>query len=295
MRIVSLGLLTIMLAGASACNPAESSRNPTHDAGAADNAVGDETPPPAGPPFQSRVDGVAITAADSIPPFRGKPPSALCFDSSPGTRQGESVAARGWQVTGEAEAGGYQLVSFVGTMEQGTSGSCLLGDGNIALFHGGDVKAILYAPKGVERSIGAIETLESGSIRIFDGDFLSQPMADIRFGEDGSVRIDEVAAFEQVCGGRAKVPNIYGMPVNRARTLLGEAGWTPLPSEAASEHRDGRARSLAMRGVSEVEDCSGTGFGYCRFRYRSGAGTLSVVTAGDDEWPGVARYSVDCG
>jgi hypothetical protein len=50
--------------------------------------------------------------------------------------------------------------------------------------------------------------------------------------------------------------------------------------------------------VTEVEDCSGTGFAFCGFRYTGPAGDLSVVTVGEGDENGglplVARYSVDC-
>ncbi|WP_196258157.1 hypothetical protein [Pelagibacterium limicola] len=248
----------------------------------------------AAPRFQSQVEGLAITAVSSVPAFKGRDDEQRCFDPMPESREAVSVQAKGWQVTGEAEAGGYRLVSFAGSMEQGTSGSCLLGDGNIALFRDGDVQAIAYATQGASLSIGYIQALEPDDIRILDGDFLTQPVADMRFDDDGSVRIEKLAASESVCTGLGQVPNIYGLPINRARSVLGEAGWEPSPARHPGGHSDGRASTFASQGLTEVDDCSGTGFGYCQFFYEGTPGLLAVITAGDDEWPSVVRYSVDC-
>lgn len=52
---------------------------------------------------------------------------------------------------------------------------------------------------------------------------------------------------------------------------------------------------LVRRGVPEVEDCSGTGFGFCGYGYRGAAGRLSVTTVGDNDFPSVSGYEVHCG
>lgn len=292
MRILSTCLLSAVLAGTSACS-SESSDQGTGFA-LAGNTAESGSGGQGAPRFQSLVEGLAITATTGIPVFERGQAGQLCFDPSPKSPEARSVQAKGWQVTGEAEAGGYLLVSFVGTMEQGTSGSCLLGEGNIALFRGGDVQAIAHAAEGTTLSIAYIQPLESGDIRILDGDFLTQPVADMRFGANGSVRIEKLAASERVCNGGGQVPNIHGLPINRARAMLTEAGWEPSPARPAGGRADGRASALADRGLIEVDDCSGTGFGYCAFVYEGKAGILTVITAGDDEWPTVARYSADC-
>ena len=50
--------------------------------------------------------------------------------------------------------------------------------------------------------------------------------------------------------------------------------------------------------MPEVDDCSGTGFAFCAFRYSGSAGDLTVITAGeigeDGSLPTVVRYAVDC-
>ncbi len=93
------------------------------------------------------------------------------------------------------------------------------------------------------------------------------------------------------------MPLIYGQPVDRARAALAQAGWSPLPY-TGERGPQGLAPDIAAAGVTEVEECSGTGFGFCAYRYRGPAGDLSVTTMGDfgadGSLPVVAFYGVDC-
>ena len=102
-----------------------------------------------------------------------------------------------------------------------------------------------------------------------------------------------MAPQETLCGGKAVVPNIYGKPINEARRLLWARGWAPVPTRPAPEAAS-REGELAKRGVTEVEGCSGTGFGYCSYNYRGGGGLLSVATVGEGDFPTVSGYSVTC-
>ena len=77
--------------------------------------------------------------------------------SAPQTPAGHQVADAGWAVTGEATIGPYQAVSFVGSFQQGTSGSCQFGEGNIGLFRNTELIAIAYVPaaSAVGRSVAS--------------------------------------------------------------------------------------------------------------------------------------------
>lgn len=257
------------------------------------NAATAETP--SGPTLRSGVSGLRIVATTDLPTRSGGADGA-CGPAvvAPRSTGGKAVMARGWTVTGEVRAGGYDLVSFVGAMEPGTSGTCQLRDGNVAFFKDGRLHALAYTAKGGTRSIGSIERLDNGDVRILDGDLVVQPLADIRFGSAGAVSIAEPARTEKVCGGRADIPNVRGMPIDKARAALGKAGWVPATGRAGPAERDERAERLSRNGVVEAESCSGTGLGYCSFGYRAAAGSLSVTTVGDGEWPIVSDYAVTC-
>ena len=258
-----------------------------------------QTPGTAAPIFQSTVPALRFVPLQRLPRAPAAGSKDLCshlLTSRPETPAGRQVAEAGWGVTGEVRLGPYQAVSFVGSYESGTSGSCLLGDGNIGIFQGSSLVAIAYAPAGGKASIARAIAFEQDGLRIWDGDFLSQPVADIRLGENGSLTLQPLASVEKVCGGAASIPNIYGKPIDQARGLLQQSGWSPVtPRRSPREPLDGRVADLTRRGVPEVEDCSGTGFGFCAYGYHGPAGRLSVTTVGDNAFPTVADYAANCG
>lgn len=248
--------------------------------------------------FASNMDGIRITAVSAVPHHAQTDDGSagLCNKviEQPTSKEGQAVLAQGWYVTAEISAGSLHVVSFVGGAEEGTSGSCLLTDGNIAFFKAGVLKAIAYVKKGADLSIGSVQLQQDGDIRILDGDYLTQPVAVVHLGSQGTVTIQELAALEKVCNGTATVPKINGLPINEARLRLKEAGWSPRASKNVAETEDQRAFALAKQGLTEVDSCSGSGFGYCSFDYVSAAGRLSVTTVGDAEWPSVSAYDVSC-
>jgi hypothetical protein len=201
------------------------------------------------------------------------------------------VAKAGWGVTGEAKLGAYQLVSFAGSFEPGTSGSCFVSKGNIGVFEGTALRAIAYARSSSKETIGRIQPFGKDGARIWHGDIVPAPIADIRRSAQGLV-IGKLAAEEKTCGGA--VPTINDMPITHARKALIAAGWTPANHGVPDDHIDEREQALALLGVTEVESCSGTGFGYCSFDYRKGKAKLGVTTVGDNEDPTVSDYGVSC-
>ncbi len=244
----------------------------------------------------ARVEGPALrlVPAQRLPrsPVGERPDFCRHLFAAAQTPAGRQVIAAGWAVTRETALGPYHVVSFVRGAEPGTSGACRLLDGNIGIFRGADLVAIAYAPGG-GAAIGSVRPFGTDALRIWDGDVLSQPVADLQIGPDGSPAIRPLAAEERVCGGKATVPNIYGRPIDQARAMLQRSGWTPAPPDSREGH-DSRVDALVRRGVPEVEDCAGTGFGFCAFAYRGAAGTLRVSTAGEGDSPAVAGYGVDC-
>lgn len=258
-----------------------------------------KTVPAGGPAFASEVGTLRITPTATLPraPTDGGDDMCEHLLKAPVTEAGRSIVGKGWKVTAEHRVGRYQAVSFIGRQEQGTSGSCQLGAGHVALFQGTALKAIIATSDEELPGVARIEPIEGGGLRIWDGDFLSQPVADLQVAVDGAATVRPVAPREMVCKGKASVPNIYGMPIDKARATLRKAGWTPAPNTSAETGpSDSRAIDLAKQGVVEVDDCSGTGFGYCAFNYKGPAGTgLSVTTVGDAEMPLVSGYGADCG
>lgn len=245
---------------------------------------------------RSSVDTLAFKPLTTLPqPAKSSRPRLMCetFVVEPESTAGKRVAKAGWSVTGEGRIGRYQAVSFASSFEPGTSGTCGIGDGNVGIFEGDRLVALAYTPKASDRPIGWIVPFESDSLRIWDGDIGSQPLADVRL-EDGRLSIVPLADEERFCGGRSVVPNIYGMPIGKARRALWAKDWEQVPNGDAADRSDPREAALAGRGVTEVASCSGTGFAYCSYDYNRTESALTVTTIGDDEDPVVAGYNVRC-
>lgn len=257
------------------------------------------TPALAGLRLESQVRGLDIVPLATLPAApqdRGE--AEFCshlFLESASTPGGRDAAAKGWHVTAEAPLGDLTAVSFVGSATPATSGTCELQDGNIGLYSGGQLVALVYGSDPQARLVGSLRPFGTG-IRILSGDLLAATVADLSL--DGlDLIVTPPAAQEPVCDAAGVVPAIEGLSIDTARNLLTASGWQPVPGDPETQGF-GMAQTLAEAGIPEVGDCSGTGFGFCSFTYSGKAGELSVITAGeggeDGSLPTVVRYRADC-
>jgi hypothetical protein len=243
----------------------------------------------------STVSGLKFMVLNTLPEAPRIIGRAICNClADPTSEGGKLVKARGWAVTGEAPMGRFEAVSFAARFEDVYGGSFAVRQGNVAMFEGPRLIALVYGAKASDEAISFVEPLEGSGVRIWDGESPSHPVGDIR--ADGSdLRLGPLAAEQSFCHGKAVVPNIYGMPIGKARALLQAKGWKPAPSKlGTNEDEFGREIALAKRGVVEVSNCSGTGLGFCSFDYIGADGRLGVTTVGDDDFPSVSAYGVTC-
>lgn len=211
----------------------------------------------------------------------------------PTTAAGRYAQDRGWGVISELSLGRYDLVSFGGVFIGGTSGTCAIQQGNVGVFEGTALKAILYTGESSDQLIGQLRRKEDGEVRLWSGEYLRYPVADISFDDDSLV-VEKLSAEEPFCQGRVTVPNVYDMPIFEARERLQAAGWQPVPQE---QEEPGQQIELHKLGVTETVSCSGTGFAYCSYEYQRADASLTLTTAGelyDQSVPGVAFYDVSC-
>lgn len=246
------------------------------------------------PRVVSELKDIRVKALNSLPKAGGSAsdrngcPWRVLQPKSPAARL---VAAQGWAVMADVPLGSYRAVSFAGQMEAGTSGTCNITQGNVAVFDGEKLLALAYGKSADEAAIGNLTTLEGGAVRVWDGDVIGSPVGDLRVEADGIVRLGKLADEESVCKGLANVPNVYGMSIDKARKALADKGWKPVRIKPDGESRQA---GLIKSGIVEVESCSGTGLAYCSFSYTGAAGALSVVTAGEKGLPNVVGYDAKC-
>ncbi len=278
-------------------------------------------------PFHSDLPGIAIVPAHAIPIYRGGPSGHACVAPplSP-SAEAQAVAAGGWVVEQEAVAGAYRLITFIGRSESNTNSDCRRFGGGIALFKGGELQALAWdlrqgvigrrdqptldrnvMGQGESRmgdaggstayrpaTLAALRPLDEGGLRIFRGARIDGPVADIRFEQDGSVRLTRQAAVDMVCQARARLPNIHGLSMVRARGSLARYGWVPHVERNDDLIHDAVAYRLHRQGMTEVIGCAPTGMGFCGFSYGTDAGELYVTTVGDGSDQRVVDYVVRC-
>ncbi|NJM51583.1 MAG: hypothetical protein HC843_12530 [Sphingomonadales bacterium] len=243
------------------------------------------------PIFISHTPGIKVSQSRFLP---GNPVSPEGADycshyllDNPG-RHAKFIGKAGWLVTNEYQDGNLELVSFTSSFELGTSGICFAKDGNIALFNDGNLAAIAYSVKGADLVLGSISLIsgKSGEYYINDGNGPYAPLAKLTVN-DGIAEIMPLPEQESYCSDEAIVPNIYGKKITDGRNALLKAGWKPLGD------KDGGAEHLLRLGISEVESCSGTGYGFCRYSYGKGDMTLWMTSVGEEY--NIVSQSVNCG
>lgn len=219
------------------------------------------------------------------------------FQAVPETTAGQAVHAQGWHITAELPFGDLTAVSFIGRAIPATSGTCELLDGNVGLFSDNQLVALVFGANGSKPMIGEVRPFGKDGLRVWSGDVLPTPVADLQRTDFDHISVMPLAKEELFCGGAAVVPHIYDLPINEARAPLLQMGWTPVPGDQDA-YAYSQAKDIAAAGVPEVEECAGTGFGFCAYRYSGPAGMLSVTTAGeigeDGTLPMVVSYEVTC-
>lgn len=222
------------------------------------------------PKVSSTIDGLHIVAINKLPaaPQKTSPdePVLNCDRDPPRTIEGKAVSSLGWKVINEISNGDLTIVGFFSKGEDGTSGSCFVKDGNVAIYSKGSLQALIYGDKitdGSNSPLGAVsKTNLNNTFRLREFFPGMTVVADLFY--DGNVaRVQPIAPIEPFCNGIAPVPNIYGKDIKSARKLLKNYGWKPENTEA--DQSDSIAKDLNSEGITEVDSCSGTGFGFCNF------------------------------
>jgi hypothetical protein len=254
----------------------------------------------------SEIKNISVARVNALPAAPAPAEKSKdCEDLliKPKTAAGQLVAAKGWAVTGEVKIGDYTAVSFVGQLGLADGGVCMMTRGDIGIFSD-KLLAVAYTKDADDSLIGTVRQLDSGGARLYGGGGDSAAVADLKLTDEGEFILTSLAAFESVCGGKAKVPNVNNLPIDKARKLIIDSGWKPvlakLDPDLGRLATVGYENNLRKAGLSEAYGCSGTGMNYCSFEYKSAAGKLSVTTTGapdveKGDFPEVLKYSVKCG
>jgi len=205
--------------------------------------------------------------------------------------QAKMIDRSGWGVLAETTLANYTLVAFAGSFIDGTSGTCLINRSNIAIFNDDTLEAIVYLDDPTATHIGDLILTDAGYIRVFSGDYIQLPAAEIHLTRNG-LALTDTSAFTPYCNGGSIVPDVIGKNIAEARKVLFQYGFRP---RLADEPDVPAWRSnLLEEGITEIDACSHTGFAFCRFNYKNNVSEVGLVTAGEDNIPTVIRDEVEC-
>ena len=282
-----------------ACSPPGASAAAGSTPSAASNAAKSEpvsAPPESHYTATSRLPGLHAKALGTLPaPAK---PSKFAQDDfcsyiaqKPETAAGKDAAAKGWTVSSEVTEGGFTAVGIFSQGEQGTSGTCMVRDGNIAIYRGTQLLGIVYADTPKEGEMGDVggvmKTPTPGRLRIGDFTPANYVSGDIVLAENG-FEVVPLATSEKYCG--LDIPSLYGKEVPKARALLAKTGWKPkAPREEGEVSYPGH-----LTGEPEIADCSGTGYGFCSGGYAHPSGALMSFTTAGDGPATIVSYDVTC-
>ena len=239
--------------------------------------------------------GITVIPGAELPEAAGPIDRGFCrhHEVAPQTSAGRTVAAAGWPVISEERLGPLVAVSFVAGFRSVTSGACVLTGGRIGVFDGVELLALVEATQPDSSGIGQLRRVGPDRLRLWNGEMLPQPVADITL-DDGIPVIVPPARTDAFCDGTLTMPLIHGLNLSDARALLAAHGWEP---DSRAQPFDPLAARLAARGFAGAEHCSGTGFGFCSLSFVQDGAVASVLTFGDvgrPAGPEVADYDVTC-
>lgn len=246
--------------------------------------------------MRSLVPDAAIVPIHGLPGIsHEKSKNDFCsrYNDPPGA-EARSARRLGWRTDYDGSFGQITFVNMFRHYEY-VGALCYQDGARLVLFDRGAPIAVIISGARAEGAIGWIEKMESGALR------LENSLGDAPFGDlfltGRDIEIRPLPAADTVCNGRHMVPNVFGMPIEKARRILGKAGWAPVTapppivvhdSDSSTEVQDDLGQiDLYRRGIKEVTECNPMGF--CTFSYRSNGARLDLSTHGN-----VNNYGIDC-
>jgi hypothetical protein len=202
-----------------------------------------------------------------------------------------SIQNKGWGILSEVRLAKYHFIAFAGSFDGGTSGTCSISQSNIAIFEQDNLLGIIYLDASDASLIGSLRLMDAGFIRVFSGDTIQMPVADIHLSLSG-FELKTISALTAYCNGTSIVPSVFGKDIIEARNELINYGFEPI--EAIEPSLPVWRMNLIDDGIREVDACSGSGYSFCKFRYKNENSSVNLITAGDDAFPSVVRIGVNC-
>ena len=260
---------------------------------------------PRGPySFSSSVLDTKFIPVDALPVVKRLPvDTAFEHPLTPRTAAGRLAQSRGWAVLGETRMGGLTVIGIARGYKYAAGRFDYLIDGNIAVFDGARLLSVLHRNAADKAGIGFLQPLESGAFRTYTS-LPMPPMGDLELSGH-RLSYQPLARLDRWCGGRVKIPNIFGQRMTRARAMLAASGWRPRNVKFVGF--DGDHEQFVAAGIGEAEYCVQDSIAQCHLHYTAPGARLEVqagepaalpesgqIPDGDDLRKTVFFYDVEC-
>ncbi len=231
---------------------------------------------PGGYQFVSAIKDTTFIPLDALPRVDPVPISSMFAGERdpPRTAGGKVARSLGWTVVGEARIGALTAVGIARGYKHAVGRFDFHADGNVAIFEGAKVLAVLHRHASSHVGIGDLQSLEGGRVRVYTSLPIA-PRGDLVL-TGHQLHYGPLASVDRYCGGRAQVPNIYGQPIMRARAMLKAAGWRP--RRVVFDGFENVGAVFARAGIHEVSQCATDQVAQCSFSYVSPMGRLEMQT-----------------
>lgn len=191
--------------------------------------------------------------------------------------QTQKIASLGWLILSEVKFAHYTLIAFAGAFEDGTSATCKITQSNIAIFKNDNLQGIIYLSDAQQDKIGSLQLMESGSVRIFSGNYQHKAIAEIQLQRKGLL-LSGISKTTPFCQGQTILPNTLGLSIYDGRQMLFDYGYLAVSQDASWETWERKYFS----GIDEIVGCS-NGIVWCQFEYENEHSRVVLSTLGNEE------------
>lgn len=241
--------------------------------------------------LESHASEVKVAKLNSIPKGPNPKVEGNCkgYIVSDLTQISKTIAEKGWAITSQIQYGPFELISFAGSFESITSGMCIIGKTNVAVFERKKLVGLFYTDPNVDHVLASMNLDNSGKINVFSGGGIRALQSEFTF-RNGRITLDD-KSYKVACEGSGVIPHLSHLNIFEAKKSLLEYGWYPVDEITGSnefmsfyEKDSYYDETRINKDLPELVTCSGTGVGYCKFLYETSTAYLEVDTAGGSDY-----------
>lgn len=232
----------------------------------------------------SNIEDILVVETSSIPNGPGPKLDDTCkkLTVEPELKSAKLIFNKGWQITSQVVYGPYELVSFAGHFER-IHTWCFADQTNIGIFHRDTLIGLINTTDENTDDLGSIELLETSQIAIIPTFIYDKVQSAVLTFRKNKISVDD-PYYSMACELDGIIPDIYGLEIEGARSILFDYGWKPRNGKEIANMGDMQFGYSGMQDLTpELRVCGAGGFLRCYYNYENQGAFLEVVTSGEPE------------